>query len=631
MSAARALIAALERLAGGSILTEAEAHAAVGEIMAGERPRRDDRRVPDGAARQGRDRRRAGRRGRGGPRADGAAGTTATRRLAGPARHLRHRRRRGEHGQHLDGDGDRGRRLRRAGRQARQPLGLGQLGQRGGPDRAGRRHRGRRRPDSAAAWPSWGSPSSSPRRFHPALRVRGRRCAASCRSARSSTWSARWRTPPGRSSSSSASRASGRPSCGRGARPARDTTRAAVVTRRGRARRGDARRPDRGPLGRVGRDLDPTGGPPTTSACPASRPPSSGSTGPSTSAALLRSFLEARTGPSAGRSWRTPRPRCSSRAGSVRCARGSTLAAEAVDSGRAAGLLERWAALSSGRWGLIVRRSRGRGAARKAPRAGHSSGVSLSDSAATASSRWCGFVAPMIGAVTPGLLKQPGQRDLGPGHCPRRGDLAHAVDDGAVGLLGPGVEGLAELVGAGPLGARPLVPGRGPAGRGPAGSRGSRRCPRRRRAGSSPAPPRGRAGCSGPASRRTASSRAGRPGTSALANCQANIDEAPRYRALPALTTSCSASSVSSIGVLVVPAVDLVEVDVIRAQPAEAGVDLGRGSPCATGPCRWGPCASGRRPWSRSRPRRAGRGRGSRGRGSPRWCRRSTSSRCRRS
>ena len=47
------------------------------------------------------------------------------------------------------------------------------------------------------------------------------------------------------------------------------------------------------------------------------------------------------------------------------------------------------------------------------------------------------------------------------------------------------------------------------------------------------------------------------------------------YRALPALTTSCSASSVSSIGVVVVPAVDLVEVDVIGAEPPQAGVDLG--------------------------------------------------------
>ena len=35
----------------------------------------------------------------------------------------------------------------------------------------------------------------------------------------------------------------------------------------------------------------------------------------------------------------------------------------------------------------------------------------------------------------------------------------------------------------------------------------------------------------------------------ALANCQANMLLAPMYRALPALTTSCSASIVSSTGV----------------------------------------------------------------------------------
>jgi hypothetical protein len=35
----------------------------------------------------------------------------------------------------------------------------------------------------------------------------------------------------------------------------------------------------------------------------------------------------------------------------------------------------------------------------------------------------------------------------------------------------------------------------------------------------------------------------------ALENCHAHIDDAPMYRALPALTTSCNASIVSSIGV----------------------------------------------------------------------------------
>ena len=45
------------------------------------------------------------------------------------------------------------------------------------------------------------------------------------------------------------------------------------------------------------------------------------------------------------------------------------------------------------------------------------------------------------------------------------------------------------------------------------------------------------------------------------------------YSALPALTTSCRAASVSSIGVCGIEAVDLVEIDVIGAEPAQAVVD----------------------------------------------------------
>ena len=65
-----------------------------------------------------------------------------------------------------------------------------------------------------------------------------------------------------------------------------------------------------------------------------------------------------------------------------------------------------------------------------------------------------------------GLAEQPGQRDLRPGDAPRAGHLADAVHDRPVGLLGPGVEGLAELVGSGPLRAPLLVPrpGQSPAG-----------------------------------------------------------------------------------------------------------------------------------------------------------------------
>ena len=46
------------------------------------------------------------------------------------------------------------------------------------------------------------------------------------------------------------------------------------------------------------------------------------------------------------------------------------------------------------------------------------------------------------------------------------------------------------------------------------------------------------------------------------------------YRALPARTTSVSASSVSSSGTVAVVAVALVEVDVVGAQPRERAVDL---------------------------------------------------------
>ena len=74
-----------------------------------------DRRVPDGAARARRDRRRDLRRGRHDARED-AEGRGARRRH----RHRRHRRRRLAQRQHLDGLGLRDRRRRRAGRQARQ-------------------------------------------------------------------------------------------------------------------------------------------------------------------------------------------------------------------------------------------------------------------------------------------------------------------------------------------------------------------------------------------------------------------------------------------------------------------------------------------------------------------------------
>ena len=58
------------------------------------------------------------------------------------------------------------------------------------------------------------------------------------------------------------------------------------------------------------------------------------------------------------------------------------------------------------------------GAGRRAPRAGRSRRRSArASSAATASSRWCGFVAPTIGAVTPGFEQHPRQRHLGTGNA----------------------------------------------------------------------------------------------------------------------------------------------------------------------------------------------------------------------
>ena len=61
--------------------------------------------------------------------------------------------------------------------------------------------------------------------------------------------------------------------------------------------------------------------------------------------------------------------------------------------------------------------------------AGYSSGVSMMSSAATAWSS-CGiFDAPTIGAVTPGLREQPGQRDLRRRHAAACRDVGGAVGD----------------------------------------------------------------------------------------------------------------------------------------------------------------------------------------------------------
>lgn len=51
------------------------------------------------------------------------------------------------------------------------------------------------------------------------------------------------------------------------------------------------------------------------------------------------------------------------------------------------------------------------------------------------------------------------------------------------------------------------------------------------------------------------------------------MEDAPRYRTLPARTTSFNASSVSSIGVAIVEAVQLIEVDIVGPKTPEAAVD----------------------------------------------------------
>ncbi len=76
--------------------------------------------------------------------------------------------------------------------------------------------------------------------------------------------------------------------------------------------------------------------------------------------------------------------------------------------------------------------------------------------AASASSTWLAFVVPTIGAVTPGRLQQPGQRDLGGLHPAPGGHLGDRVHHVEVGLA---VEAVTEGVGAGPGGEPLPVPG----------------------------------------------------------------------------------------------------------------------------------------------------------------------------
>ena len=75
-----------------------------------------------------------------------------------------------------------------------------------------------------------------------------------------------------------------------------------------------------------------------------------------------------------------------------------------------------------------------------------SSGVSLTDKAATASSRCWGLVAPTMGAVTHRLVQQPRQCHLRPRHAAPACDLGDPLDDFAIGLGRFGIQRLAELV-----------------------------------------------------------------------------------------------------------------------------------------------------------------------------------------
>ena len=157
-----------------------------------------DRRVPDGAARARRDRRRNLRRGRHDARED-AEGRSARRRH----RHRRHRRRRLAQRQHLDGLGLRDRRRRRAGRQARQSRPVLADRRRRRADRARRqdRHcarsdrplhpRGRRRLHVRAGASSGHAPCRPDARSKSA-RARSSTCSGRCptRPASSGRWSA---------------------------------------------------------------------------------------------------------------------------------------------------------------------------------------------------------------------------------------------------------------------------------------------------------------------------------------------------------------------------------------------------------------------------------------------------------
>ena len=132
------LTRAIDAVASGEHLDRRPCVGGARRDHGGTRERGPDRGVPDRAARQGRDRRRAGR-----PRAhDARPGRRGRRGSRRPRRHRGHRRR-ADDVQHLDDGGAHrcGSRLR--GRQARQSLGDEQVRIRGRARGARRRHRAR--------------------------------------------------------------------------------------------------------------------------------------------------------------------------------------------------------------------------------------------------------------------------------------------------------------------------------------------------------------------------------------------------------------------------------------------------------------------------------------------------------
>ena len=190
-------------------------------------------------------------------------------------------------------------------------------------------------------------------------------------------------------------------------------------------------------------------------------------------------------------------------------------------------------------------------AARTAPRVARPRRPSSSSSsAASASSRWADLGRADDRRGHAGPVQQPRERHLRA--AARRARAATSPSRSTTVEVDLGrVERVAERVRAGAR--RQLLAlaasGCPRAARARAGSTAARRRPGRCTAGSSRAPPRGRRGCSGSASRRSASSRCVRrlpaPSRTATRTCCSRRCSAP----CPALTTSWSASIVSSIGV----------------------------------------------------------------------------------